>query len=375
MRKLSIFLSHINLESTLADALKAHIVRDFIGLVGVFESSDRTSIPVGSKWLEEVTEALHEADLHIVLCSPESIGRPWINFEAGAAHVRQIPIVPICHSGLMPAQLPVPLSEYEGVVLTTQESFKAFYASVAKLLGSDIPQVDFAEYAREIQSIGLAYLTRRSRLEQSSLGESGLRTIINPIALCISSNQFLKLGFENQLDRVIDAFPATVEHGHVLDSAALKEALNGTARVDIVHIAAFICPRSGDLYFSDVDLKTGDPAEESIDRLTADAFAALLKMARTQLVIITSCDSISLAATVIGVAHVVAARDMVSAKMMAAWVESFYAMLPKRPLSEALDFALKASGAPMRLYAKQPESVDLVIELSSASMNQDPAHV
>jgi hypothetical protein len=169
---------------------------------------------------------------------------------------------------------------------------------------------------------------------------------------------------ENQLQRVIDAFPSTVQHGRVLDSNSLKNVLGSGQRVDIIHVAAFICPRSGDLYFSEVDLITGFPTANSIDRITADALAALLKISETQLVIITSCDSIVLAATLITSAHVVAARDMVSTRMMIAWVESFYGMLPKRQLSEALEFALKTSGAPMKLYAKQPVSVDLRIEVS-----------
>ena len=113
MQKLSIFMSHITIESILADALRKHMIRDFIGLVDVFESSDRFSIPAGKKWLSEITEPLNRANLHLILCSPEAITRPWIQFEAGAAHVRGITIIPLCHSGLTFAQLPVPLSVYE----------------------------------------------------------------------------------------------------------------------------------------------------------------------------------------------------------------------------------------------------------------------
>ncbi len=51
---------------------------------------------------------------------------------------------------------------------------------------------------------------------------------------------------------------------------------------------------------------------------------------------------------------------------MAAWVEAFYTLLPKAPLSEALDFAMRASGAPLLLYAQQPDSVDLRIETTAA---------
>jgi hypothetical protein len=95
MEKLSIFLSHLTVESKLADIVKSRLVRDFIGLVDVFVSSDRTSIPVGSKWLSEVNTALGRAAVHVILCSPESVSRPWIQFEAGADQIRGIPIIPI----------------------------------------------------------------------------------------------------------------------------------------------------------------------------------------------------------------------------------------------------------------------------------------
>jgi hypothetical protein len=58
MQKFRIFLSHVTVESKLADIVHSHFTKDFIGFVGVFESSDRLSIPAGSKWLDEVTTAL-----------------------------------------------------------------------------------------------------------------------------------------------------------------------------------------------------------------------------------------------------------------------------------------------------------------------------
>jgi len=79
-------------------------------------------------------------------------------------------------------------------------------------------------------------------------------------------------------------------------------------------------------------------------------------------VVIGSCDSIALAATLVTVCHVIAARDMISAKMMAAWVEAFYGMLLQRSLSDALDYADKFSRAPMRFYARQTRTVDIVFK-------------
>ena len=351
---LNVFLSHITPEAKLADLIEDHIARDFIGLVHLFASSDQTSIPVGSKWLDEVTTALNQANLHVVLASPESIERKWINFEAGAAHVRGVPIIPLCHSGLSPAQLPVPLSESEGLVLSEAGGFERFYRALALQLGSALPAVDYTAYASEVGVFEAEYMGRREIVDSARELTPATEVVRDPRALCISSEQFSDLGFENQLARVLAAFPTDLHHDRVFDSMTVRRALSEN-RFDIVHIAGFVCPRSGALYFSRVDLRSGrpDPAVE-VDTLLADELVALLRSAQTRLVVITSGDSLALATSLLATSHVVAARDMVSSKMMAAWVEAFYDRLPTRPLSEALEFARKASGAPMRLYARQP---------------------
>jgi len=367
MAGIVIFLSHVTPESVLADIIERHVCRDFIGLADVFGSNDQTSILVGSKWLDDVTAALNREHLHVVLASPDSIERKWINFEAGAAHVRGVPIIPLCHSGLAPAQLPVPLSEYEGLVLSEELGFKRFFTAIARKLGSQLPSVDYAAYAQEVATFEAEYAGRRQLREVAGALTPGVEVVRNPTALCISSQQFLKLGLENQLATVLAAFPSEMHHARVFDSLAVRSALT-SERFDIVHIAAFVCPRSGSLYFSDVDLRTGRPDPQvDGDVIPADDLVSLLRGSRTRLAVITSCDSLPLATSLLSTCHVVAARDMVSSKMMAAWVEAFYSLLPNSSLSQALDFAMNASGAPMRLYARQPESVDLRVERSAVA--------
>ncbi len=365
MQKFRIFLSHVTVESRLADLINRHLSKDFIGLVKVFESSDRLSIPAGSKWLDEVTSGLKEADLHLILCSNEAVARPWIHFEAGAAHIRGIPLVPLCHSGLTPAQLPVPLSENEGVVVSEEKDLVSLYRTIADALGSGIPEIDFALFASEVAAFESEYRKERSASAPVSTARDTVETIRNPKALCISSRQFMELGFENQLQTVLDAFPSTVRHQRVFSSSELRDALSDE-KFDIVHIAAFVCPRSGDLYLSDVDLRTGGGTSEQPDVVKADALVSLLGMSETKLVVLGGCDSIALAATLVAVSNVVAARDIISAKMMAAWVGAFYGMLPRRSLSQALDYACKLSQAPMRFYARQAKTIDLMFKVEAA---------
>jgi hypothetical protein len=366
--KLEVFLSHLTVESKLADILKHHLSRDFIGLVNVFVSSDRTSIPVGSQWLSETILAMTKASAHIVLCSTESVKRPWINFESGAAQIRDIPIIPICHSGFTPAQMPVPLSTSEGIEANA-EGIKKLYDLISKMLGSELPEVDFDAFAKEIAIFEQEYREQHLEMIDSASGEQSPEVIENPRVLCVSSQQFSKLGFENQLDTVLAAFPSDIAHERIYTSSELRERL-GSDKFDIVHIAAFVCPRTGDLFFSDVDTQTGKSTSSSIDVVPPDALSSLLEMAETQLVVITICESLVLAAALISVTNVVATSDMVSPKMMAAWVENFYGILQHKSVSQAFEFALKASRAPMRFYGRQSKASDFIFTVEKAKTTQ-----
>lgn len=103
-----IFISHISEEANLAAILKAHVEADFIDTVTVYVSSDTESISAGENWLTSIDVALNKACIELILCSKASIKRGWINFEAGAGWMRHIPVVPVCHTRLLPEDLPMP---------------------------------------------------------------------------------------------------------------------------------------------------------------------------------------------------------------------------------------------------------------------------
>jgi hypothetical protein len=371
MSKLSIFLSYRSVEARFADVLKRHLIRDFIGLVDVFLASDTTSIPAGASWHSEILEGLQQSDLHIIICSDFSVHCPWINYEAGAAAVRSIPIVPLCHSGLLPRQLPVPLSESEGGVITEAESLQRLYARVSGLIGSAVPSVAFDDYAQEfialegqLEEFMGSERSAAERIAKAAVDEQP-ESIKNPHVICVTSPQFKELGYANQLDLVLSAFPETISHEYVLNSADLKRILL-EERVDIVHIAAFVCPRRGDLYFSPVELPLGASVLDNPDRISPEVLVSLLRKANTRLVVLGASASLVLGAQLLAVANVIAVRDMVSAKAMASWVDTFYRTLVKEPLAKAFDLATQVSQAPMRLYAEQRRVPSIVVEMSNA---------
>jgi TIR domain len=84
-------------------------------------SSDQTSIAVGSKWLNKIDEALRSAQVELILCRQDSVRRPWVNFEAGAGWVKGIPVVPVCHTGMRPVDLPIPLNMLQDIGATDEK--------------------------------------------------------------------------------------------------------------------------------------------------------------------------------------------------------------------------------------------------------------
>jgi hypothetical protein len=364
--KLSVFLSYRSVEARIADVLKQHLTHDFIGMIDVFLASDTTSIPAGSSWHAGILDGLHRADLHIVICSTVSVKCPWINYEAGAAAIQTTPIIPLCHSGLLPHQLPVPLSESEGGVITEATTLRRVYGRIANLIGSAIPDVDFDKFAEDFIVVQqqLSELMRNER-GAASVVDAEPESIQRPRVICVTSPQFRDLGYANELSLVLGAFPEAIEHEFVHTSTDLKDALLDGKQKHIVHIAAFVCPRGGDIYFTPVSLPLGESAVGEPDLIRPEVLVPLLERAKTRLVVLGASASLVLGAQLLPVANVIAVRDMVSAKSMASWVETFYRTLMKEePLPTAFKLATEVSQAPMRLYAQQRHVPTFTLDVS-----------
>ena len=152
-----IFISHIDDEKEIAGAFKDLIENAFLGLISVFVSSDARSVELGDRWLNAITEALKTCAIEFVICSPISITRPWINFEAGAGWVRDIPVVPLCHSGIRPAELPLPLNLLQGASLNEVSSLRHVFTLLSSVLRSNVPFVEFTDFIEKIKEFEARY--------------------------------------------------------------------------------------------------------------------------------------------------------------------------------------------------------------------------
>lgn len=83
MEKIHVFISHITEEKETALCLKEFLKESLGWGLRIFVSSDYESIGGGDIWFTTIVDALKASPVEIVLLSPASVGRPWINFEAG----------------------------------------------------------------------------------------------------------------------------------------------------------------------------------------------------------------------------------------------------------------------------------------------------
>lgn len=83
-----VFISHDSRDADLAEAFD-HLLTDASGgVIRTFRSSDqsgRAGIDYGENWYSSITRSLAEATDVVALLTPNSVGRPWILFEAGFA--------------------------------------------------------------------------------------------------------------------------------------------------------------------------------------------------------------------------------------------------------------------------------------------------
>ena len=354
MAKPHLFISHVSTETALARLLKEHLTTDFLDALDVFASSDGKSIDAGEPWLKDVKTVLTKARLAVVLCSPESVSRPWVNFECGAAWIRGTPLVPICHSGMTPEDLPAPLNMLEGIEAGNAEGLQALYRTLAKHLKMGVPAIDFKAFANAIQAVEKKYAEAR-RLRDC---------IVNPRILCASSRQYSALDFELDVEVLQRYFPqerVMVERS--LTSRRLRELLtNPGERFDILHLALAVDPGNGDMYFSDTDpghLPLGD----DIDMTSAAAFASLVVETGASLVVLSTCQALFLAAKVAAVANMVATHAEITAKSASQWADCFYSFLAKgdHTLYKADDLTA-ASFPSVRMVLIRHKDVRFVVE-------------
>lgn len=316
MAKTTIFISHIARETELAQCLKKFLINDFLGLLDVFVSSDGKTIQVGEQWLEKLSTALKKAKFELVLCSKESVRRPWVNFEAGAGWVRGIRVMPVCHSGMTPSNLPVPLNMLQAVEAGRADGLRHLYEAIAGLLGLQTPKANFQAMAQEIELVEKKY--RQSGQD--------LDWIEHPKVLCAASEQYATaMNFDLDVAVLKERFPQQVEVERRLTSDRLRDLLT-SEEFAIIHLVIAVDRETGDIIFSPVGSEHR-PTTSKVDKMPAEFFATLLSESKTKLVVLATCYALNLAVEVARFANMIATKAVVSGEEVADWSKCFYHLL------------------------------------------------
>jgi hypothetical protein len=341
MANRQLFISHISKESALAQVLKERLLADFAGHLEVFVSSDRSSIGAGTKWLDEVDQALKQADLVVVMASPESVTRPWVNFEAGAVWLRGTRLIPACHSGMTPATLPTPLNMLQAIDFADATGLQKLYDAVAAMLGKASPKVNFDAMAQRFAQVVAEYQE----------AWPALTVVHDPQILCIANTQYSQpaYGFKLDVAALRAAFPRRVT---VLENCTRKQFLGQLAdqRYDIVYLVTPMHPETGAMVFSPVDAATNIPVDVDPEVVPPDRLSRLLVESQTRLLVFATCRALLPAVELATVANIVATEQDVTGEQTAAWAECFFGLLAKgRSVYKAFELTRMQVDTPMRL--------------------------
>lgn len=236
MQNYDIFISHTASESALAVEFQKRIAHDFADFE-IFISSDDTSItsdPAG--WMKQIHSAITSSKYMLVLCSQDSVKRPWLAFEAGAAWVRieknntgeDVPlchITPVCHGGLSENQLPNPYNVFQ-VANINSIGIGRIYNNICRIFSKK------PRSKEQIENTVAALTVIEKRVSRNKIITKQLANADSAGAICykqkIDSNElFILIVRTMDKDRWIfpkGSFNSGVDHFACIDEELLSEA-------------------------------------------------------------------------------------------------------------------------------------------------------
>jgi TIR domain len=148
-----IFISHIHEEAKLGAVVKDWVSDAFRGSgINAFLSSDKSDLPAGRKWLEVIEKQIDDSGVMISLISPLSLTRPWVNIELGAAWIRHVPVIPLCHSRQTIESLPRPFDDFSALTLDHANAAKDLLGGIADALQiAHSQKYRFADFLKEMR--------------------------------------------------------------------------------------------------------------------------------------------------------------------------------------------------------------------------------
>ena len=165
--------------------------------------------------------------------------------------------------------------------------------------------------------------------------------IVDPKLFCVGTLAFEELGIQDDVAVLQSEFPGSVQLLRRATSDGVRDALTA-ARYDIVHLTGMVDRTSGFFIFGEQD------------HLRPEGLCNLIEVTEAKLVILATCDSLSLGEKLARITNMVAATRNVTIDDMINWEKCFYRLLAQGiPLSRAYDVATSTTNAPMVLMLRK----------------------
>jgi hypothetical protein len=183
-----VFVSHITEDASLALILKEFIEGEFLQEVTVFASSNVSVLTPGEEWLKRIKDELQNSSVLLVICTPEALSRPWINFEAGCSWILDKPIIPLCLFGQEKHLLPFPFSTFQAVQKEENDFEKNLMQALTLRLKFKVcPRFKRGELTRRLDSARPKTPAPKAPLQLIHSSRERTKLIINDLSTLLGS--------------------------------------------------------------------------------------------------------------------------------------------------------------------------------------------
>jgi len=122
-------LSHAAADTKAAQYL-ANLIHIADKSVTVFAASTPCYLQSGDDWMASIRAELKAADACVLLLSKQSVLRPWMWFETGAAWFHERRLIPLLMPDLSKHEVPMPLAGHQLLSLATEREVDQFFAEL-----------------------------------------------------------------------------------------------------------------------------------------------------------------------------------------------------------------------------------------------------
>jgi hypothetical protein len=166
--------------------------------------------------------------------------------------------------------------------------------------------------------------------------------------LCLASAEYDEPKFVADIDQIKRNFPqGSITSAHGVDASEVHQHFAET-QWDIVHLAMYVDPQSGDLIVP----RRSDPTNRLV--IPAAGVEILVEISSPRLVVLVTCDSLALAVRLARRTNTIAGHKPISVKSALHWSSIFYpALAGGCPLSEAFNRAQALADPGLLLISKK----------------------